>query len=184
MHSLIVWGGLHVLLLKLHRVSATLQEFKIPLSDIQLRHLQDLKYTDDSKTLSLIIYWRCQPSTRRFIPHSPDCVDVQESALRSPRCPPAEWSFGVCRSASSQTVSHKRPGPRWACSSPHWSPWWKKGARERGEPEVRWFMAFALIPLTTQKHNSSQKDGKRELNSEVKSGAGCSHVPEGTCRQN
>lgn len=89
---------------------------KYPSVTFTFRTLRTL--TSDS--LSLIIYW-----TRRIIyPSFPDsCFVVQEFALCSPHCPLAEWSCGVCRSASSQTVSHKRPGPHSACFSLHWSPW-------------------------------------------------------------
>lgn len=53
--------------------------------------------------------------------------------------------------------------------------------RREGEPGVRWFIVFALVPLTTRKQNSGQK---RWREGPAQCGAGCSHVPEGTCRQN
>lgn len=84
----------------------------------------------------------------------------QEFVVRSPRCPPAEWSCGVCRSASSQTASHKRPGPRSACFSPHWSLWWRKRRGRNVSLEMIYRVCFLFL-LTTWKHNSSQKDGER-----------------------
>ena len=41
----------------------------------------------------------------------------------SPRGPPGEGSCGASPRASWRTASHRRPGPRSACSCLHWSPW-------------------------------------------------------------
>lgn len=55
------------------------------------------------------------------------------------------------------------------------------GAKKKGEPGVKWFIVFALIPLTVWQHNSSQKDIESKSSGEVKKWG--SHVPEGTRRR-
>lgn len=78
----------------------------------------------------------------------------------SPHCCPAEWNFCVSHLAFLQTVSRSRPGPRSACSSPHWSPW-QRERKEQGEPKVCWVVLFFLWLHEKAKAASNQRGTKK-----------------------